>query len=113
MSMIIERVGIAVSPEKREDLRRALASLVEPISVEPGCLNCELYQLADNINRFSFEARWKTDRELVRHLRSELYRNLLMIIELGKEPPVIEFHEVAATKGLEFIQAVRREIFGK
>jgi hypothetical protein len=31
-------------------------------------------------------------------------------MELGKGPPMIEFHDVAATRRLEFVQAVRHDI---
>jgi hypothetical protein len=30
------------------------------------------------------------------------------LMEMGAEPPTIEFHEVCQTRGLEFIQDVRQ-----
>jgi quinol monooxygenase YgiN len=107
--MIIERIAVLVASERREDLRRAFSALLGPTCVEPGCIRCDLYQEAGNPNRFCLETRWKTDQELIRHLRSEQYRNLLILLELSSEPPQIEFHDVAETKGLELIHAVRQE----
>jgi quinol monooxygenase YgiN len=106
--MIIEQISVLVAPERREDLRRAFSALLGPTSVEPGCICSDLYQEAGNPNRFCLETRWKTDQELIRHLRSERYRNLLILLELSSEPPQIEFHDVAETKGLELIHAVRK-----
>jgi quinol monooxygenase YgiN len=106
--MIIERIAVLVTPEMREDLRRAFSSLVGPTCVEPGCISCELYQEVGNPNRFCLETRWKTDWELIRHLRSEQYRSLLIFLELSSEPPQIEFHDVVETKGLELIREVRQ-----
>lgn len=108
--MIIETITMLVVPEWREDLRRAFSSRLGPISVEPGCIRCKLYQDAGDPNRFCLETRWKTNEELVRHLRSEEYRNLLILLESSKEPPVIEFHDVAETRGLEFVEIVRQDI---
>ncbi|MGC1297852.1 MAG: antibiotic biosynthesis monooxygenase family protein [Alloacidobacterium sp.] len=107
--MIIEKIGMLAPPERREDLRRAFSSILGPTCVEPGCISCALYQEAGNPNRFCLETRWKTDQELIRHLRSEQYRSLLILLELGSEPPQIEFHEVVETKGLELIHEVRQE----
>ena len=108
--MIIERIAVLVAPEKREDLRRAFSSLVGPTGVEPGCIGCDLYLEAANLNRFCLETRWESDQALVTHLASEQYRNLLVLLELSKEPPLIEFHEVVETKGLELVHSVRRGI---
>jgi quinol monooxygenase YgiN len=107
--MILERIVVLVAPERREDLRRAFSSLLGPTRVEPGCISCHLYQEAGNLNRFCLETRWKTDQELIRHLRSEQYRNLLILLEVSSEPPLIEFHDVVETKGLELVLAVRQE----
>jgi quinol monooxygenase YgiN len=109
VTMIMERIAVLVAPERREDLRRAFSSLVEPTCVEPGCISCDFYQEAGNLNRFCLETRWSTDEELVRHLRSEQYRNLLKLLELSSEPPLVEFHDVVATKGLDLVRAVRQD----
>ena len=107
--MIIEQVGIVSSPVGSEELRRALAALVGPTKVEPGCICCSLYTVAGRPNKFFFETRWRSEAELVKHLRSEQYRKLLILIELSNQPPVVEFHEVSKTQGLELVAAVRQE----
>ena len=107
--LIIERIAFVVVPERREDLRRAFSSLLGPTCVEPGCISCHLYQEVGNLDRFCLETRWKTDQELIRHLRSEHYRNVLILLEASSEPPLIEFHAVLETQGLELIRAVRQE----
>lgn len=106
--MIIERVGIGVTPGKREELRRSLASLVGPTSVEAGCIGCELFQEVGNPDKFCLEARWSSKHDLMKHLRSDPYKSLLILMELGNEPPTIEFHSVVETRGLDLIESVRR-----
>ena len=107
--MVIERIGIVCSPNQSEELRRGLSALVGPMSVEPGCIACSLYTEANNAHKFYFETRWRSEVELFKHLRSEQYRQLLILIELGKEPPIVEFHSVSETHGLELVAAVRRD----
>lgn len=111
VGMILERIVVVVSPKKREDLRRAFSSLLGPTCVEPGCISCDLYQQTGNPNRFCLETRWESDQHLIRYLRSERYKNLLILLELSSEPPLVEFHDVVETKGMEFIRAVREEKF--
>jgi len=107
VGMIIESVGIVAPGNRREELRRALAALVEPTQVEPGCVACQLYQETANASAFRFESQWKTQDDLIRRMRSEVYRSLLALMELSVEPPEIAFHMVTGTQGLEFVQAVR------
>ena len=107
--MIIEKITALVAAERREDLRRAFSALLGPTCVEPGCISCDLCQETGNPNRFCLETRWKTEQDLIRHLRAQQYRSLLILLELSLEPPQIEFHDVVKTRGLELIHAVRQE----
>lgn len=114
--MILESVRIAVAPAKREQLRRALAAWAGPAEVEPGCVSCRILLEDGDPQAFCFEAQWTTQADLIRHLRSEHYKRLLALIELGSEPPLIAFHTVTETAGFELIKRVRdlssREISG-
>jgi quinol monooxygenase YgiN len=105
--LIIESVRIAVGQPKREQMRRALAAWAGPTEVEPGCLSCRILQEETDAHAFRYEAQWRTQEDLVRHLRSEHYKRLLSLIDLGCEPPLIEFHTVVETKGLELVENVR------
>ena len=50
---------------------------------------------------------WNTESEFLRHLRSDIYRQLLILMELSTEPPQVKFHHVAETHGLELVHATR------
>jgi quinol monooxygenase YgiN len=105
--MIIETVRIAVAPAKCEQLRRALAAWAGPTAVESGCLTCRILQESNDPYSFFYEAQWKSQSDLLRHLRSDHYKRLLILMDLGSEPPVVEFHTVAETKGLDLIERTR------
>jgi quinol monooxygenase YgiN len=105
--MIIESVGIVASPQRRKEVRRGLASLVEPTQVRPGCLSCQLYQNSIDPNEFRFESQWQTMDDFNLHACSDLYRTLLEILEMSARTPAITFYEVSATHGLELVQIAR------
>jgi hypothetical protein len=48
--------------------------------------------------------RTKSRDALLRHVRSEHYKRLLMLMDLGSDPPLIEFHTVTETSGLNLIE---------
>lgn len=106
--MIIESVGLVAPPDKREELRRALSSLLEPTLAKSGCVHCRLYQETSNANALRFESHWKTQDDLMRHMRSDAYKELLLLLEMSAEPPSIEFYTVSEIRGLELLQETRR-----
>lgn len=107
--MIIELVGIVAPAEKRDELGKALSYLIVPTQVEPGCLSCLLYQDWSDANVIYIESRWETLSDLTQHICSDAYKRLLLLMELGAEPPAIEFLTVTEVRGLDFIETLRRK----
>ena len=105
--MIIECVRIEVRAGKREEARRTLSAWAGPTEVEPGCISCRILQESTEPFAFCCELRWKSHDDLVRHLRSERYKALLVLIDQGVGPPVIEFHRVTETEGFDLVERVR------
>ena len=106
--MIIELVGIVASPKNRTGVGKALCSLLAPTQAEPGCLSCLVLQNWSDANVLYIESRWATPDDLIHHIRSDRYKWLLLLMELGVERPTIEFLTVSEVKGLEFIEAARQ-----
>jgi len=52
-------------------------------------------------------ARWETQRDLIRHLQSDTYKRLLLLMELSTAPPVVEFFNVLQIRGLDLVEAAR------
>jgi len=111
--MIIESLGLVARQENRREVQAALSFLLGPTRVESGCVSCQLYQDVSNPNGFHFECLWKTEEDCARHLRSELYKQLLILMELGAEAPSVQFHTVSETQGLEFVYATRQQESGQ
>jgi quinol monooxygenase YgiN len=54
-------------PETVEEVRRTLLSLIDPSRAEPGCLNYELLQNADDPADFTFVETFASDEALKAH----------------------------------------------
>ena len=96
-----------VPPAKCEQLRRALVAWAGPTSVQSGCMSCRILQESSEPQGFYYQAQWNTYDDLVRHIRTDHYKRLLALMDLGNEPPLVEFHTVAETKGLDLIERAR------
>jgi quinol monooxygenase YgiN len=105
--MIIEQMSIAVPQGKRQELGSALASFVGPTQVEPGCLGCHLYRSWTDQDELRFETRWSNESDLIRHLKSDAYKKLLLLMELSSTPPEVEFFAVVEAQGLNLVHTVR------
>ena len=109
--LIIESVRIAAMPAQCEQLRRGLVAWAGPTAVESGCLSCRILQESSAPQAFCYQAQWKTQDDLLRHIRTEHYKRLLALMELGTTPPVVEFHTVTETEGLDLIERARSSDF--
>jgi quinol monooxygenase YgiN len=106
--MIIEYLGISAAKGSRQQLAGTLASTLGPIQVQPGCLSCHLFQSAECPDEFLIAAKWASLEGLVGHLQSEVYKHLLLLMELGPSPPVVEFYTVQEAHGLELVHEARK-----
>ena len=50
---------------------------------------------------------WRTEEGLDLHLRSEEYRNLLLVLEMALKQPEIRFDTISSTTGIETIEKAR------
>jgi quinol monooxygenase YgiN len=105
--MVIAIVDIRSALDKRDELRRALYSLSGQTEAERGCTSCRLYQEVPDSGLLRIESRWIATSDLLRHIRSDSYKKMLLLMELGIEPPSIEFYTVSAFRGLDLIYEAR------
>ena len=50
---------------------------------------------------------WLTEEDLRAHVRSDIFAQLVTLIEDATQPPRIEFTLVHETRGLDFVEEVR------
>ena len=105
--MIIELVTISIPHAKKQEFGRALMSLVGPVQVQRGCLRCQLCEKWPAKDELQMETRWDSKEDLIAHLQSDIYKNLLLLMELSATAPVLEFLAVVELRGLDLVEAAR------
>jgi quinol monooxygenase YgiN len=56
------------------------------------------------------EELWTSGEDVQRHLRSEKYRKILLVVEMAEESPEIRFDTIAESSGVETIEKAREQI---
>jgi quinol monooxygenase YgiN len=105
--MIHAIVRMVLPAERLSEVMTILSPMAERTRAERGCLGCHLYRDAMEEAVLTFEDTWESEADLERHLRSEEYRQLLLVMELAKVPPEVRFGRVSHSTGLETIQQAR------
>ncbi|HID75677.1 MAG TPA: antibiotic biosynthesis monooxygenase [Planctomycetaceae bacterium] len=104
--MIQATLRIVAPRRKRDEILRAFRLFAGPTRVERGCIRCHLYVDAEEEHAISYVEQWETEDDLVRHLRSDRYRNLVALIDVSIEPPEVRFETISRSVGLEYLAAV-------
>jgi quinol monooxygenase YgiN len=93
--------------QKRGEALKILRSIAEQSRIQPGCLSSRIYGDLEEENVLMIEEMWRDQEALGHHLRSEEYRNLLLVAELALECPEIKFETIAGSTGIETIEKAR------
>jgi quinol monooxygenase YgiN len=105
--VIHSSVGMTLPANRLQEALEILGPMAEQIRMERGCLACHLHRDALEENVLILEESWASEADLERHLRSQDYRQLLLVMELARVPPEVRFDRVSHSTGLETIQAAR------
>jgi quinol monooxygenase YgiN len=103
--MIIALLKMNPEQGKRQEVVAIFRSLGGPLRVRQDCLACEVYEALEG--EILYLEQWRSAEALHRHIQSALYMRILTAMELAAEAPEIHFHEVAGSKGMELIEALR------
>ena len=102
--MIIMTLRMVAQSEKRDEIVQTVRGTLEPIRVEPGCISCRFYQDTENRNAFTLVGEWETQDDLERHLRTNTFKTLLMLMDFSRERPEIKFNTISHTAGIESVR---------
>ena len=105
--MIFATVRMAIPPRKSDEALKVLRSIAEQCRDEPGCLSCHIYGDLQEKNVLMFEEAWRSEKDLDLHLRSDEYRNLLLVFEMALKQPEIKFYTISSSTGMETIEKAR------
>ena len=110
--MLRSTIRMIMRPENHRDALEILVSVSEQTQFEPGCVCSRLYRDVTDSRVTLLEELWLTFEDLQRHLRSEKYRKILLVVEMASEPPEIRFDTIAQTSGMETIELAKNVRMG-
>jgi quinol monooxygenase YgiN len=100
---------MVIPPNNQKDALEILSSMAEQIRFEPGCISCRLYRDVQEEHTLMLEEIWASETDLQRHLQSDKYRKVLLVVEMAAEPPEIRFDIMAHSSGVETIEKARNQ----
>jgi quinol monooxygenase YgiN len=95
--------------EKRAEALQILCSIAERTRSKAGCLGCAVFQSIEHDSQILVDQFWRSNEELLSHLRSEDYQKLLLIIEMSSKMPEVRFDTITNMSGMETIEKARRQ----
>lgn len=107
MSMILGTFKIMIPLKKQGEVGKILTRMVERTRVESGCISCHFYKDVQDNSVFVLEETWLTNDDLERHLRSDDFRDLLLVAETSLQAPEIIFSDIIPGNGMEAIEKAR------
>ena len=106
--MVRAAIRMVIPSRKRDEVMEILSSIAERARFEPGCISCRLYQGVGVKNLIMLEEFWRDEKALERHLQSEDYRKILLVVEMALETPEVRFDAISHSTGFETIEKARR-----
>ena len=98
---------IVIPANKWHEVLMILNSVMELIRLEEGCVSCRLYMDLQEEGALMLEQNWSSQRDLERHLRTDIFRTVLLVLEMAAEAPEIRFDVIERTTGLDTIRRIR------
>jgi len=107
---VVTTATISVRPENRKELCLTVASLLNPIRQEPGCMAYRFYAEAGDENSFLLLGEWATRDALNRHLESNNFAVLMGSITLLGKVSTVDFKLLSEFAGRQVPRSIRTEM---
>ena len=104
MGTVRSSIRMLIPLNKQREALEILEAACARIQFNPNCICTHLYRGVDDVRAITVEERWASDEDLMQHLRSKVYRRILLVIEMSEEPPEIIFDVISKSTGIEKIE---------
>ena len=84
--MITASITLQGQPEKRMEILQTIKGIRDELSKDTRCKQVNVYQDLDDENTFFFVENWSTEQDLDTYLSSRLFKVLLGLTPILKEP---------------------------
>ena len=101
--MIVFSLQITAPHESRTILLRALAAMLGPTRVAPGCLEARLYSDLDRRKTLLLVEDWDSREQFERNLDAAKLNAIVAAIELSSEAPVVRVDTVERQEGMDVL----------
>jgi quinol monooxygenase YgiN len=105
--MILSTIRMAIPRRKRDEALKILTMSAEYSRVRPGCLSCHIYGDLQDAGIIMVKELWRSMDELEQHLRSDAYRNVLLVMEMAEQQPELRFDTISDSTGIETVEKAR------
>jgi len=107
--MVVSTLRLFPPREQRRHVLSVLRSVLGPTQAQPHCRSCHLFEEDGYDEAILFMEQWDEDEAFFNHVRSELYNRVLAAVELSRIQPEFKFLFVKEMRGMELIEATRRQ----
>jgi quinol monooxygenase YgiN len=90
------------------EISQALSALARRARRDRACVSSEVYESVDDQNRLRLEAEWTDAGDLAHYVRSDDFADVLALLEMAAEPPVLQFRLAGVTRALDYVAELRR-----
>jgi quinol monooxygenase YgiN len=105
--MVLATIRMIIPSKKRDEALKILRSSTAQCKVHPGFLGCHIYDDVQEDNVLMFEEMWRNEEDLVQHLQSKEYQDVLLVMEMALKHPEVSFNKVSTSTGIETIEKAR------
>ena len=109
-SRIDASIRIIIPSKKRKEALIILSSLIEQTKLEEGCVSCRLYRDVQEERALMLAETWASEKDMERHLSSDKFLAVLLVVEMASEFPEIRFDVISHSTGIETIEKARAKI---
>jgi len=104
MGIVHSTIRMLIPLNKQSEALEILQTVSAEIQFNPNCISTHLYRGVDDSRAVMIEERWTSDEHVIQHLRSDIYRRILLVVEMAEEPPEICFDVIERSSGIEKIE---------
>jgi quinol monooxygenase YgiN len=105
--MVVSTLRLFPTREHRKHVLSALRSVQGPTQTKSHCLGSHLLEEDGNEEAIMYMERWDSEPEFHRHVRSDLYRWILIASELSRTQPEFNYYSVNVLQGMDLIEDLR------
>jgi quinol monooxygenase YgiN len=102
--LVRSTIRMLIPLDKQGEALDILMPVSSQVRFEPSCISSRLYRGVDEERAVMIEELWMGNEQMLRHIQSDVYRRVLLAVEMAEEPPEIRFDEISHTSGMEIIE---------